>query len=185
MKTHPHPIRSTVIFGLLCGLIFIPLFLGLGLFVDWPQALFLPIWLFIVLYSSLLTRWSPAGSKSIIFPLVLILVALPWVDSITLFLILILGTLSWIRSGICFTINLGKQIIIEIFLCLLTGGLLKILNPYTFLTWAMAIWMFFLVQALYFVFFETRALSTASIKPGAFEYAREQAENILASQANI
>ena len=185
MKNNPHLIRSTVIFGLFCGLVFIPLSIGLGPVIHWPPALFLPIWFFVAIYSGFLTRWSPAGIQSLMLPLLLILVALPWIDSIALFIVLIIGSLSWIRSGICFPTNMGKGIVIEIFLGLLAGGLLAILNPTTLLTWALAVWMFFLVQALYFVFFETEKPAAPSIKPDSFEYAREQAENILASQAQV
>lgn len=183
MKNNTQPIRSTVIFGLLCGLLFGPLLIILGPVAERPQAMFLPIWLFVALYSVILTHWSPKGIKSILFPLLLILTAIPWVDSIALFLILIMGTLSWIRSGLCFANKVGKRIVVELGLGMLTGGLLAILNPNTLLTWALAAWMFFLVQALYFVFFEAKEMALPSLEPDPFEYAREQAENILANQA--
>jgi choline-glycine betaine transporter len=78
---------------------------------------------------------------------------------------------------------MGKRIIIEIVLCLVAGGLLAILNPTTLLTWGLAVWMLFLVQALYFVFFDAQNQAVTSINPDLFEYAREQAENILANHA--
>ena len=185
MKTQPHPLRSTIIFGLICGLLLTPLWLGLAPIVYWPQSLFLLIWFFVVLYSGILARWSPMGMKPIIFPLLLTLLVLPWLNSTLLFLILILGTLSWIRSGVCFPFKQSKRIVIEIFLGVVAGGLLTILNPATLLTWALAVWMFFLVQALYFVFCDSMESPVASIKPDPFEYAREQAENILANQAQV
>lgn len=180
MRTLPHPLGSTIIFGLLCGLLFIPLAYILSPLVYWPQALFLPIWTFMVVYSGILACWSRVGVKATLFPLVLILVTLPWVDSMVLFMILILGTLGWIRSGVCYSDYMGKRMVIELFLCLVAGGLLAILNPTTLLTWGLAVWMLFLVQALYFVFFDTRDQAMATMEPDPFEYAREQAENILA-----
>ena len=185
MKSNPHPIRSTIVFGLICGLSFIPLSLGLGPLIPWPQALYLPIWLFVAIYSGVLTRWSPAGIQSLQLPLLLILVTLPWIDSIGLFMVLLVATLSWIRSGICFPINLGKRIISEIFLGLIAGGLLAILNPTTLLTWSLAVWMFFLVQALYFVFYGNQEMAVSKLEPDPFEYAREQAENILSNKAQL
>jgi len=183
MKNHPQPIRATIFLGLIGGLLFIPLSLGLGLLVHWPQVLYLPIWLFVALYSGLLTRWSLPGIKSVLFPLILILVSLPWVDSMILFMVLILGTLSWIRSGICFSGKMGIKIVIETFICLLAGVLFAILSPTTLLSWSLAVWMFFLAQALFFVFIDTRELAVESVEPDPFAYAREQAETILANQA--
>ncbi len=185
MKNRPQPLHATIVFGFLCGLLFIPISLALDLFIEWPQTLFLPIYVFVAVYSGILTRWSPVGIQTIIFPLLMIVMALPWIHSMTLFVILIMGVLSWIRSGLCFPLNVGKQIVAEIFLGLLAGGLLAILNPATLLDWALTVWMFFLVQALYFVFFETEGMASAPINPDPFEYAREQAENILAVQTHV
>jgi hypothetical protein len=179
MKNESQPLRSTIIFGLLCCLFFIPLALGLSHFVYWPKNLIIPVWFYVALYSSFLTHWSMKSNKSIIYPLLLILLALPWMDSITLFMVLIFGSLSWIRSGICFPNNRGKKVLIEIFLCLVAGGLFISLKPNTLLTWALAVWVFFLVQALYFVFHTTNDDVTESIKGDPFENAREQAEIIL------
>ena len=183
MRPLPHPIRSTIIFGLLCGVIFIPLAYIIRPLAYWPNTLFLPIWTFMVGYSGMLIYWSRVGVKPILFPLILVLVTLPWVDSMVLFMILILGTLGWIRSGVCYPDRLGKRMIIETLLCLVAGGLLAILNPTTLLTWGLAVWMLFLVQALYFVFFDAQDQAVTSMNPDLFEYAREQAENILTNHA--
>jgi hypothetical protein len=53
--------------------------------------------------------------------------------------------------------------------------------PISLTNWAVAIWMFFLVQALYFVFFEDHHLSGQELRPDTFEQAREQAEKILSA----
>ena len=182
MKISSQPLRSTIIFGLTCGLCFTPLSVGLGHLVYWPKVLIITLWVYVALYSGFLTRWSIKSIKSIIFPLLLILMALPWMDSIILFMVLILGILSWIRSGICFPKNMGKKIVIEAFLGLVAGGLLISLRPTTLLTWALAVWMLFLVQALYFVLFEPNNNVVELIKRDPFEHAREQAESILAGK---
>ncbi len=179
MNNHPQPLRSTVIFGFLCGLFFTPLASGLDLIVDWPTVQVLPLWIFVAIYSGFLTRWSRKGFQAIIFPMLLILIAIPWVDSTTLFLVLIIGTLSWIRSGICFPTNMGKKLIIEALLCLMTGGLLLSRQPISLLTWSLAVWMLFLVQAFYFVFFDLKDNLAESIKRDPFECAKEKAEKIV------
>ena len=87
MKTTSQTIRSTIIYGLVSGLSFIPLSEGLGYVVFWPQALYLTLWMNMAVYSILLTRWSGQHLRSIIFPLVPVLVIIFWVDSISLFLV--------------------------------------------------------------------------------------------------
>lgn len=185
MKNTSRPVRSTVIFGLICGLSFMPLAVGLAHVIYWSKALNFTLWIYIAVYSVLLTRWSSKNINRIIFPLLLILIALFWVDSISLFIVLALGVLSWIRSGICFPKNMGKKIIAEALLGLVAGGLVISLTSASVLTWALAVWMLFLVQALYFVIFETNFKAEEQIIRDPFEKAREQAENLLSTEAHI
>ena len=98
-----------------------------------------------------------------------------------LFLVLVLGILSWVRSGICFPSPMGKKMVTEAVLGLVAAGLVISLRPASVLTWALAIWMLFLVQALYFVFFETNLHEDQPVKRDPFETARERAANILSS----
>ena len=179
MKTTSQTIRSTIIYGLVGGLSFIPLSAGLGYVVLWPEALYLTLWMYVAVYSILLTRWSGRRLSSIIFPLVPVLVIIFWADSISLFLVLILGTFSWIRSGICFPEHAGRKIIGELILSLGTASLVITLMPASAFGWSLTIWMFFLIQALYFVVFETEGPLKISIQLDPFETAREQAERIL------
>ena len=90
-----------------------------------------------------------------------------------------LAILSWVRSGICFPAAPGSAIGREVVVC--GGGLLAVaLIPGHSLSWAVGIWVFFLVQALFFVGFETggdrRREKTSA---NAFERARHRAEKIL------
>lgn len=179
MKTTSNPIRSTIIYGLLCGLGLIPISEGLSHVVFWPEALYLTLWMYIAVYSFLLTHWSGQSVSSIIFPLLLILIALFGIDSMSLFWVLASAILGWIRSGICFPQRMRRRIIGELILGLGGAALMLSLTPASTLTWSLAIWMFFLVQALYFVIFETSINVQESIQRDPFEKAREQAENIL------
>jgi hypothetical protein len=182
MKTTSQTIRSTIIYGLVSGLSFIPLSGGLGYVVFWPEALCLTLWINISVYSILLTRWSGRRLSSIIFPLMPVFVASVWIDSISLFLVLILSTFSWIRSGICFPEHVGRKIIAELLLSLGTASLVITLTPASALGWSLTIWMFFLIQALYFVIFETECNPQENIQADPFEKARGQAENILSAE---
>ena len=185
MKTTSHTIRSTIIYGLVSGLSFIPLSGGLGYVVFWPQALYLILWLTIAVYSILLTRWSGHHLRSIIYPLAPVFVIIFWINSIFLFLVLILSTFSWIRSGICFPEQVGRKIFGELVLSLGTASLVITLTPASAFGWSLTIWMFFLIQALYFVIFETECNPQETIQLDPFEKAREQAERILSSEGRI
>ena len=179
MKTTSQPIRSTIIFGLVSGLVFIPISVGLGYVVFWPQALYLTLWINIFVYSILLTRWSGRRLNSIIFPLVPVFAIIFWVDSTFLFLMLMLSTFSWIRSGICFPEHAGRKAIAELALSLGTASLVITLMPASAFGWSLTIWMFFLIQALYFVFFESECHPKETIPLDPFEKARKLAESIL------
>ena len=178
MKITQRPIRTTVFFGLICALLFIPLSLGLCNIISWPRAVNMILWLYLAIYGFLLTRWAGKTALSILFPLVLLLIIIFVVKSNSTFLLFALVIFSWIRSGICFQKPFSRVLIIEIFLTLggavLAGGF----TPDFMFTRALGIWMFFLVQSLYFVFLDHGNLKeNASSDP--FEEAMMQAEKTL------
>ena len=179
MKTSRRPIRTTLIFGLICGLTFIPISLGLSILIPWSEAFALVLWLYTVVYGILLCRWSGNRIGSIVFPLLLLLGAVFLAGSLTAYFVVALLILSWIRSGICFQKSL-KGFLAELVISLGGGALVSCFIPGSGVTWALGIWMFFLVQALYFVFFETSisiAIEAPAIDP--FERSRRMAEEIL------
>lgn len=117
-----------------------------------------------------------------VFPLVLLLLVLVFgrLEFPLVFGILALVTLSWIRSALCFRRPLFQALAAEILLCLAgTGALLAFFSP-ALPGRPFAIWILFLIQALYFVFFPVSADQQFG-KPGpdAFELARRQADKIL------
>lgn len=181
MKTTARPVQTTVAFGLICGLSLIPLIVGLSYVMSWSNAMSITFWAYLAAYSLILAVWSQKNCISIVFPLLLALVAAFWVDSISAFLLISLGVLSWIRSGICYPQNITKRLIVESALCFGGGLLVAILTPQTMVTWALAVWLFFLIQALYFVIFEMNLIKQAEIQNDLFDQARKQAETILSS----
>lgn len=98
-----------------------------------------------------------------------------------MFLLIALGIFSWIRSGICFQTLQVQRLCSEIILSLGGGGLVAGLTPVSAVTWALGIWLFFLVQALYFVWFEKIGDKMAEIEIDLFEKARMGAEKILSN----
>jgi len=179
MNTSRRPIRTTLIFGLICGLSFMPLRLSLSFLIPWSEAFALTLWLYTAGYGMLLCRWGGKPIKSIVFPLLLLLGAVFLAGSLTAYFFVALLLLSWIRSGICFNKSL-KGLGAELVISLGGGVIVSCFVPGSGVTWALGIWMFFLVQALYFVFFETSistAIEETAIDP--FEKSRRLAEEIL------
>ena len=88
--------------------------------------------------------------------------------------------ISWIRSGICYQRPGVMGLAVELLLCLLGAVLVQVFTPGSAAAWALGVWMFFLVQALYFVFLgPADDQQEESIKTDAFERASRQAEKIL------
>ena len=180
MKKIQHPIRNTILYGLVCGLSFIPVALTLNALTPWSCAVGLTLWLFIAGYAILLNIWGQKIQISTVFPLLLLLPALFLIDSIVLFFILALIVTSWIRSGICYQKTGAMGIAVELLLCFSGGLLVLIFTPGSVYAWTLGVWMFFLVQALYFVFFEPSSKrQDAYARMDDFEKASKQAEIIL------
>ena len=179
MKTTARPIRTTIVFGLISGLLLSPLTVGLSYVLSWSSALCIIFWGYLAAYSYMLTSWSKKSFISSVFPLLLALAAIFWVNSISAFLLIALGVFSWIRSGICYPRHFTRRFFAEIALCLGGAALVAILTPLSVLSWSLAVWLFFLVQALYFVFFEIDHIQQEDLERDPFDQARTQAEKIL------
>ena len=178
MKITQRPIRTTVFFGLICGLLFIPLSLGLCNIISWPMALNIILWSYLATYGFLLTRWAGKSVLSILFPLLLLFIIIFVVKSNSAFLLFALVIFSWIRSGICFQKPFSRVLPIELILTLGGAVLVAWFTPDSMFTRALGIWMFFLVQSLYFVFLDHGSLKeNASSDP--FEEAMMQAEKTI------
>jgi hypothetical protein len=186
MKTSHRPIRSTVFLGLICGLSFIPLNLALGRVFSASHAICGTFWLFLAAYSFMLSRWSRGAPLACVFPLILLFTAIFLVDAINSFLIFALAVIGWLRSGICFKKPVGSGLMTELLLGFACGILLTVFEPHSAFGWALGAWMFFLVQAMYFVLIQHTGLSQENpIRMDPFEQASRQAEAILDCKENI
>ncbi|UCF90627.1 MAG: hypothetical protein JSW39_20370 [Desulfobacterales bacterium] len=183
MKIAAEPIRTTIFFGLLGGLTFVPLSLGLNHCVPWPKALALALGCYLAVYGILLVRWSAKSSLQIIIPLLLLGATVLPGQSIAAFLLLCPGVLSWMRSGICFPTPVVPKIGVEILLAMGGAGLVAVFRPSSPIAWGLGIWLFFLVQSLYFVVFEpATSRREDTIPTDSFEQARLRAEKILSAE---
>jgi hypothetical protein len=176
------PIRSTIVWGLIGGLIYIPLCTGFSFLVRWPVSLQLTLWSLLAGYGVFLTRWSSARLRSMGVPFLLLFIAAIFIQSTPVFLFSAFAVLSWIRSGICFrkkpfVKRLGAEIGLGSAAALLVVGAVPGVSP----AWALGVLMFFLIQALYFVLLEQEVDPELKIEVDPFEKARMAAENILDS----
>ncbi len=179
MNTAKRPVRTTVFFGLMCAL----LFAAIGLFFEHTVfwAAFFRMFIFgcLAIYSFILASWSKKSRLSVIFPLLFLIVFNFAQNSNAAFLLLCLGMLSWIRSGICFQNAFSKSLGAEIIFSIGGGALVAYLNPYSTITWALGIWMFFLIQSLYFLLMTNLEPEEETLNTDPFEQARIRAEGIL------
>jgi hypothetical protein len=181
MNTISTPIRTTIIFGIISGLSFIPLAIGFSYILPWSTAFCLTIWIDLAIYSVLLIKGCGQKMTVIAFPLLIALLTIIGTDSVTTNLMIAAGVLSWVRSGICYPNQFTKHVMAEIVLCAGGGLLIAGFAPISVLNWTIAIWLFILIQALYFVVFENSLTEQSRLKKDPFESAREQAENILSA----
>jgi len=182
MKSTAKPIRSTIIWGLIGGLLYIPLGVALSRFMLWPVSFQVSLWVLLAGYGVLLTRWAPESLRSIGLPLLLLFLAAFFIRSTSAFLFVSLMVLSWIRSGICFKEKpFLKRFGAEIGLGLATGLLVSGVVPAATIAGALGIWLFFLIQALYFVVFDYRSDPEAGIEVDPFETAKMAARKILSN----
>jgi hypothetical protein len=183
IRTFPSLIRKTIFYGLIWGLAFIPICVTLNLALDASYAIGLALWLCVAGDAILMSRWSNSSLSSLTFPLMLLFLAIFLVKSVTAFWLLALLVIGWIRSGICFQTSPASRLGVEVVL-IITGCFLA--GAFTFgstLAASLGVWMFFLMQALYFVIFEDGSNLTAdTLQPERFEQARTLAEDILSAR---
>jgi len=181
MKIWQRPVPTTLFLGLICGVSTIPLVLIFNLLTGDRPAFYLTLWLQVTIYGILLMRWYHKSVLLTAFPLMILFWAAFWIDATISYFLLASAILGWIRSGICFAEYPVGRFGVEAAISLGTCISVVWFPPSSALSWAMAIWMFFLIQALFFVFFGTvERNSQEKIEIDPFEQARIKAEEIIA-----
>ena len=173
-------VRTTLVFGLISALVVMPATAFLSAAVGWPLAFRLVLWIDLFVYAGLLTRWSDKRPHEVVFPATLLLGAALWPGTTGIFFFLGVGVLSWIRSGICFTGRPLRGIVAELLTLLGGVGLVALVKPGSTVAWAIAVWLFFLVQALYFFIVPMPRRQKADLPPeDRFEEASRRARRLL------
>jgi hypothetical protein len=174
------PIRTTIVFGLLSGLCLCPAAWFLSAYFGWTAAFKVVLWLDLALYALLLARWSGAHLAPLLFPLALLLGAAFWPRTGSGFLWLTLGVFCWIRSGICYRRAPLRALTAELITAVGGAGLVIMLWPQSAATQILAVWLFFLVQTLYFFILPAPAAANRTqVDADPFDQARQELERVL------
>ena len=180
MKGTVKPIRSTILWGLLGALIYLPASAFLHALISRPLGDQLLLWALMAGYGLMLSRWSLKPFSAVAMPLIVLLLAALFIHSTPLFVCVALGVLSWMRSGICFRRRPAAiRLIAEIGLAVGAGLAISAVLLAATVSAALGIWLLFLIQTLYFVIFEYRQEPANRLDVDHFERARMAAEHIL------
>jgi hypothetical protein len=179
MDAGTRPVRTTIVFGLACGLLYIPVHLAVDATGFRPILFRAAVFCIIAAYAALLALWAKRRRTAVLFPLLLLFLFLFAESTPAAFLILALGLLSWIRSGICFQHAFLRSLFAESALSVGGGALVTCFHPHSAVTWGLGIWLFFLVQSLYFLFMQKAPADGGDTLVDPFDQARMRAENIL------
>lgn len=172
------PVRTTLVFGLVGGLLVFPLAGAPAGTWGWT-AFKATLWAIVAVYALCLARWSGTRPASVLFPLGLLLGTALWPWSRAGFFLMGLGILSWIRSGICFDGPPLVRLAAEVIISAGGAGPAVLWGPRSALAWALAVWLFFLAQALYFYFLPAANLPRDVRGQDGFEAALQEVEKIL------
>lgn len=178
MRLLDRPLVGTLAVGVLSGLSFIPLNNLLSAFMAWPAGFGLIVWINVGLLALLLCRWSRTGPGAALYPWLLLLVALPGARPETI-ITLAAGVIAWIRSGVCFRGSFFPAFGMELLIFSAIQVLIRFQAPASDLNLALSAWLFFLLQASYFVFFPADDQESDQDRVDPFEAARRRADEVL------
>jgi hypothetical protein len=175
------PIRTTIMIGGLGALTWC--LVDLAPVGTAPRALLHTglLWSLTAWYAGCLACWGRRGRSAVIFPLLVLALWCGYRPYTPVSVAMAVAVIGWIRSGLCYPGPVRQTVGRE---GLIGGGgvlLVAALASGNSFSGAVGVWLFFLVQALYFVIFEPRpgsAAAPASRDP--FAHARQRAEHILA-----
>jgi hypothetical protein len=174
------PVRTTLVVAFLSAIVSYPLSAMIIPVLGWPSAPKIVFSMMAAVYAILLARWSRTRLMTIAFPLAILLGVALWPQGYTGFFLVLMGTLAWVRSGICFQKRPVRAFLAE--LVTIGGGttVLGVLSPSGPLEWSLGIWLFGLIQSLYFFV----VLPSGKLKEGIdridpFDAARRDLEQLL------
>lgn len=174
------PVRTTIIYAVVSGLAVVPAASALSIYLYWPTAFKLMLWVDLALYGVMMARWSGVRLLPLLFPLTILLGSALWPKTYSSFFILALGVFAWMRSGICFQGAPLRALSAEVLTLGGAAGLLLFFGGHTEVAWALTICLFFLIQSIYFFIVPARRGITKTVREkDPFEKAIEEAKKVL------
>ncbi len=175
-----HPVRTTIVYAVLSGLAVVPAASVLSLYLYWPAAFKLMLWVDLAIYGVLMARWSGVRLLPLLFPLAILMGSALWPRTYSSFFILAMGVFAWMRSGICFQGTPLRALSAEVLTLGGAAGLLLFFGGHSSVAWALTICLFFLIQSLYFFIVPIRRRTfEARRERDPFEQAVEEAKKVL------
>jgi hypothetical protein len=148
-----------------------------------PVAANAAILLCLAAYSAYLARSSGRGLQVLFAPLFMLFAVLAVAGSVTAFAVPAAAGLAWVRSGICFPGPMPRRLCAEAFTGAAGLGLVWLLLPPGPYGGSTGIWLFGLVQALYFVTVDIERAGLPDEKgPDGISRAHRRAEALLREQ---
>ena len=141
------------------------------------------IFLCLAAYAAFLARSSGRSLRALVAPLFMLAAVLAVAGSVTGFVVPAAAGLSWIRSGICFQGSMPRRVCAEVLTCAVGLALVWLLQPPSPYGCALSMWMFGLIQALYFVLVDAERSGPPEPKGWeTFEKAHHRADALLREQ---
>jgi hypothetical protein len=183
MNRNFSPITASIIFAAAAGLL-------LAAVVSLPlrpaariTAANAAIFLCLAAYSVFLARSSGCSLRALFAPLFMLSAVLAAAGSVTAFVVPAAAGLSWVRSGICFPGSMARRLCTEALTCPAGLAMSWLLQPPGPCGWALGIWMFGLIQALYFVAVDVEPTGLPEkMGPDKMTQAHRRAEALLREQ---
>ena len=183
MSNNHSPVRGTVIMGSAAALMFIPLTMMFCFFCYWPKAFCLSLSVCISTYLFYLSVISGKKPGQILFPLILLFMTAVSGMTLITFILTSCMIFAWIRSGILFPEK--NRLVPELMTSLPGAAALICFCPNSGVTWALCIFLFFLVQTFYFIFSEEKQSHIRNLRTRQFEQAKQEAEKILSGNFHL
>ena len=141
------------------------------------------IFLCLVAYSAFLARSSGRSLRALFAPLFMLAAVLAVAGSVIGFVVPAAAGLSLVRSGICFSGSMPRRVCAEAATCAAGLAVVCLLQPPGPYGLPLSIWMFGLIQALYFVLVDAERSGSPEPKvQETFEKAHHRADVLLREQ---
>lgn len=151
MKYKFSPVAASVIFAAAGALLFAAVMSLPVRRIPRPTVLNTALFLGLAAYAGFLARLSGKHHRDLFAPLLIVSAVLAAAGSVTGFVIPAAATLSWVRSGICFPGPVVRRVFAEAITCAAGLALAWMLQPPGLYGWALSVWLFWLMQSLYFL----------------------------------